>query len=114
MVEPGVVVLAVAGPIRDGVGGQQPYPRIAGGQAGVVALGSALAFYALIRSILRANANDDAIKAAIGKNTKGMISPVIYVVGVALAVVTPYLAYGCYAAVSLMWIIPDRRLAKNS
>ncbi|MGA2969460.1 MAG: TMEM175 family protein [Acidimicrobiales bacterium] len=81
---------------------------------GVVALGSALAYFALMRSILRANAEDDAIRTAIGKNTKGMISPVIYVIGVALAFVTPYLAYGCYAAVSLMWIIPDRRLAKKS
>jgi uncharacterized membrane protein len=81
---------------------------------GVVALGSALAFFALIKSILRANVDDDAIKTAIGKNTKGIISPVIYVIGGALAFVSPFLAYASYAAVSLMWIIPDRRLAKNS
>lgn len=80
---------------------------------GVIALGSALAFFALILSILRANVDDEAVRAAIGKNTKGKISPVIYVIGVALAFVTPYLAYACYAAVSLMWIIPDRRLAKK-
>jgi uncharacterized membrane protein len=80
---------------------------------GVVALGSALAYFALILSILRANVDDVAIKAAIGKNTKGKISPVIYVIGIGLAFVTPYLAYGCYAAVSLIWIIPDRRLGKK-
>ena len=81
---------------------------------GVVALGSALAFFVLIKSILRANVDDDAIRAAIGKNTKGKISPLIYVLGVALAFVTPYLAYGCYVTVSLVWIIPDRRLATKS
>jgi len=75
---------------------------------------SALAFFALIKSILRANVDDDAIGAAIGRNTKGMVSPVIYVIGGALASVSRYLAYASYATVSLMRIIPDRRLAKNS
>ena len=34
----------------------------------------------------------------------------IYLAGIALAFVTPYLMYACAAAVSAMWIVPDPRL----
>ncbi len=52
---------------------------------GVVALGAALAYFALVRAILRANVDDDVIVAAIGRDVKGMASPVIYVAGCGLA-----------------------------
>jgi uncharacterized membrane protein len=77
---------------------------------GVVALGSALAYFALVRAILRANSDDAGIAAAVGKDIKGVISPIVYLVGFGLAFVSPYLAYVCYASVSLLWFVPDRRL----
>jgi uncharacterized membrane protein len=80
---------------------------------GVVALGSALAYFILVRTILRANVDDDALSAAVGVDIKGVISPIIYVIGIGLAFVSPYASYACYAAVSLLWFVPDRRLAKS-
>jgi uncharacterized membrane protein len=80
---------------------------------GVVALGAALAYFALVRAILRANPDDDRITAALGRDYKGIASPIIYAVGIGLAPIEPYLSYGCYVAVSLLWFIPDRRLTKN-
>jgi uncharacterized membrane protein len=81
------------------------------GTYGVVALGAALAYFALVRAILRANPDDPTIRAALGRDYKGLASPIIYAVGIGLAPVEPYLSYGCYAVVSLLWFIPDRRLA---
>ena len=81
---------------------------------GAIALGAALAYYALVRAILRANPHDADIAAAVGKDIKGMVSPVVYVAGFGLAFVSPYLAYACYAAVSLLWFIPDRRLTNST
>ena len=43
-----------------------------------------------------------------------MVSPIVYVAGFGLAFVSPYLAYACYGAVSLLWFIPDRRLTKST
>ena len=77
---------------------------------GVVALGAALAYFALVRAILRANPDDERISAALGRDYKGIASPMIYAVGIALSPWEPYLSYGCYAAVSVLWFIPDRRL----
>lgn len=81
---------------------------------GVVALGAALAYFVLVRSILRANPDDQSMARAVGTDIKGIASPVIYAAGVALAYVSPYLSYACYTVVALAWFIPDRRLAKEN
>lgn len=81
---------------------------------GVVALAAALAYFVLVRSILRANPADPDIVAAIGTDVKGIVSPVIYAAGIGLAFVSPYLAYACYFLVSLIWFIPDRRLTRTA
>ena len=79
---------------------------------GSVALAAALAYFALVRSILRANPADPEFVAAVGKDVKGIISPVIYAAGIGLSFVSPYLAYACYLSVSVIWFIPDRRLTR--
>lgn len=79
---------------------------------GIVALGAALAFFALVRAILRANPDDAGLAAAVGRDVKGTASEVIYAVGIGLAFVSPYLAYACYVAVAVVWFVPDRRLTR--
>jgi uncharacterized membrane protein len=81
---------------------------------GVVALGAALAYTALVRAILRANPGDPQLVAAIGADTKGNISLAFYIAGTALAFASPYATYACCAAVSILWFIPDRRLTRHS
>jgi uncharacterized membrane protein len=81
---------------------------------GVVTLGAALTYYMLVRTILSANHHDVELLAAVSHDVKGMISPVIFLVGIGLAFVSPYLAYICYAVVSLMWLVPDRRLTRRT
>jgi len=81
---------------------------------GAIALAAALAYFALVRAILRANPDDTGIVAAVGRDTKGIASPVIYATGIGLAFVDPYLAYACYLSVSVLWFIPDRRLTRTT
>jgi uncharacterized membrane protein len=45
---------------------------------GGVAIGCSLAYFALVRSIVRANPDDTEIKDAVGRDVKGVISPVVY------------------------------------
>ncbi len=80
---------------------------------GVVALGAALAYFLLVRTIVKANRDDDHLAAAVGRDVKGTVSPLVYAAGIGLAFVSPYLAYACYAAVSLVWFVPDRRLTRT-
>jgi uncharacterized membrane protein len=49
---------------------------------------------------------------AIGKDLKGIISLIIYAVGIALAFVNSWLAFGLYVLVAIIWLVPDRRIEK--
>ena len=46
----------------------------------------------------------------MGRDFKGKISVVIYAVAIPLAFVSRWIAVGLYVAVSLMWLVPDRRI----
>jgi uncharacterized membrane protein len=78
---------------------------------GVADLGAAIAYFVLVRTIVRANA-DSHVAAAIGSDAKGLLSAVLYAVAIGLAAVRPWLAYGVYVLVALIWLIPDRRLVR--
>ncbi len=77
---------------------------------GAVALGAALAYSVLVRRIIRVDGSASAVARSIGSDAKGYLSLVMYAAGIGLAFVTPFLSYGFYAAVAVIWFIPDRRL----
>jgi TMEM175 potassium channel family protein len=78
---------------------------------GVVALAAALSYTALVRTIIRANP-DSRVSTSIGSDIKSLVSMALYAVGIALAFVTPWAAYGAYVLVALIWFVPDRRLVR--
>ena len=67
--------------------------------------------YFLLTLALRAVNQDTRINELLQRDTKARVSLALYTLGIALAFVQPLLAYGAYALVSIMWFIPDRRLA---
>ena len=79
---------------------------------GLVSTLCAVAYYVLSRAILRANHHDRMLVRALGHDVKGRISLALALVGVALAFVSAYLAYACYAVLTVMWFVPDRRLVR--
>jgi uncharacterized membrane protein len=81
---------------------------------GVIGLMAGLAYSILCRSIIRANGDDSEVARAIGSDLKGNTSVVLYALGVGLAWVSPWIAYALYAAISVMWFVPDRRLDPRS
>jgi uncharacterized membrane protein len=80
---------------------------------GAVAMGAAISFSILVRAIIGCNGTTSGVARAIGSDVKGKLSVVLYVAGVGLAWVSPWIAYSIYAAVALMWFIPDRRLERE-
>jgi uncharacterized membrane protein len=50
---------------------------------------------------------------AVGAEIKGWISVAFYVAAILAATLwTPWIALGLYALVSLMWLVPDRRIER--
>jgi uncharacterized membrane protein len=77
---------------------------------GIVLLLAALAYNILQSTLMNADGPSSKLREAIGLDLKGKISPLIYVVGIAVAYVQPMIAIGVYSLVALMWLVPDRRI----
>jgi uncharacterized membrane protein len=80
---------------------------------GIVALAAAIAYTVLVRALIRANGRDSSVATAIASDAKGYASLGLYAAGVGLAFVGPWISYAIYAAVSVMWFIPDRRFSRR-
>ncbi len=81
---------------------------------GTDALLAGVAYYILVRALIRANGRDSPLARAVARDYKGMVSVILYALGVAGAFLSPWIAYAFYVSVSLMWIVPDPRLRRPS
>jgi uncharacterized membrane protein len=77
---------------------------------GGVLLCSAFAYTILQNSIIADEGPDSPLARAVGRDWKGKTSLLLYAVAIPLAFVREWLADGIYAAVALMWLVPDRRI----
>lgn len=80
---------------------------------GVVLLLAGTAYFILSRSLISLHGEDSVLAAALGRDFKGKVSVVIYVVAIALAFVRPWLACALYVLVAVMWLIPDQRIERT-
>ena len=79
---------------------------------GAVLLGSAIAYSILVRALLAVHAKGSPLARAIGRDTKGILSLVAYVVAIAISPVAAWVSLGIYFAVALAWLVPDRRMER--
>ncbi len=77
---------------------------------GLVLLMAAIAYWILLRVILKSHGKDSILAQALGKNTKGNISPILYVIGLVSAFFNVWISGAIFILVAVMWIIPDRRI----
>ena len=80
---------------------------------GAVQFMSGTAYFILVRALLVLHGSDSVLAAAIGRDFKGIVSVVLYLVAVVLAFVHPAIACGLYIFVAAMWLIPDRRITRT-
>ena len=78
---------------------------------GVNLLAAAIAFFVLQQAIFRCPGGD-RLRTALGRDLKGKLSPLIYLAGILMAFVSPWLAVACYVAVAVIWLVPDRRVER--
>jgi uncharacterized membrane protein len=80
---------------------------------GAVALAAGIGYSILVRTLIRANGRTSAIAAAVGSDVKGYASLAMYAAGVVFAFVSPWISYGFYVAIALVWFVPDRRFTRT-
>jgi len=79
---------------------------------GAVLLMAAIAYWILVRTIIAGEGRDSLVAQAIGKDTKGVLSALLYSVAIPLAFVNKWLSLSLYVIVAVMWLVPDRRIEK--
>ena len=80
---------------------------------GVSLLLPAIAYYLLQLSIVKTSESGSTLKSALGRDLKGKLSPVWYATAIGFAFFAPFVSYAIYAAVAVLWIVPDRRITKK-
>jgi uncharacterized membrane protein len=80
---------------------------------GVNLLLAGVGYYLLTLPLLHIHGKESTLALALGRDLKGKISLVLYVIAIALAFVNPLLAGAIYVAVAIIWLVPDRRIEKH-
>lgn len=99
-------------PFSTGWMGEHEMAALPAALYGAILLMAAVAYYILQQLIVRQHPNRKPLDAVLGRDFKGRVSPLVYLAAIATAFINPVISYVLYAAVALMWIVPDRRLEK--
>ena len=99
-------------PFVTGWMGENHFDRAPTALYGVALLMPAIAYYLLQRAIIAQQGAESPLQRALGGDFKGRISPVFYIVAIALSFVAPWAAQAIYVLVALMWLVPDRRIER--
>ena len=97
-------------PFMTGFMGENDFASLPVALYGTVSLLAAIAYFILQQAIISDQGEGSRLAAAVGRDRKGKISPVLYLGGVVLAYPLRYVALAFYVIVALMWLIPDRRI----
>ena len=97
-------------PFVTGWMGENHFAQLPTAIYGAVLLCAALAYYILVRAIIAQQGAGSKLAAAVGRDVKGIISPVLYTVAIGSTFVNPAIAQGIYVLVALTWLAPDRRI----
>jgi uncharacterized membrane protein len=79
---------------------------------GVVLVLAATAWVVLEKALIARNPASELARA-VGRGWKEKISAALYVLGIGLAFVRPWIAEAIYATAALLWIVPDRRFERR-
>jgi uncharacterized membrane protein len=79
---------------------------------GFVLLMAAISYWLLVRAIIAREGQDSVLARAIGKDFKGNVSVVIYVVAIPAAFLSEWIAQALYVLTAVLWLVPDRRIER--
>jgi uncharacterized membrane protein len=69
-----------------------------------------VAYLILSRTLIQAEGERSLLAKAIGSDTKGKLSALLYAIAIAVAFYQPLASAAIYVAVAAMWLVPDRRI----
>ena len=80
---------------------------------GMVLLMAAIAYYILAHCLTSIHGKDSAFARSLGSDRKGKISMLIYISGIVLSFLHPWIGFGVYTLVAAIWVVPDKRFEER-
>ena len=77
---------------------------------GGVLLLAGISYFILEKAIIAEQGENSRLAEALGKDVKGKVSPLLFAVAIPTAFVYRWVSIGLYIFVTLMWLVPDRRI----
>jgi uncharacterized membrane protein len=93
--------------------GENSFAPIPVAAYGVVLLAAAIAYFLLVRALIAREGRDSLLARAIGNDDKGKASPLLYAIAIPIALVAPWVSFGLYVLVAMIWFVPDLRIERN-
>jgi len=97
-------------PFATGWMGENHFAPLPSALYGVVLLLAAVAYWLLQQAIIAAEGPGSMLAAAVGRDWKGKLSPVLYLVAILSTVWLLWVAQAIYVLAALIWVVPDKRI----
>ncbi len=98
-------------PFTTGWMGENDFARLPTMLYGINLLACAIAYHAIQTQLARHHGPDSPLVQALGRDIKGKLSLLCYVVGtLTAAFASPPLGFAIFVGVALFWLVPDRRM----
>lgn len=97
-------------PFTTGWMGENHFAPLTVAVYGANLLACAVAYTVLQTLLVREHEANSNLEAALGKDIKGKISLVCYVLAIGFAYFNQWISGALYVFVALMWLVPDRRI----
>ena len=99
-------------PFVTGWMGENDFAPVPTALYGVVLLMAAMTYLLLQTPILRQHPADSALRREFARDLKGKLSPLAYLAAILAAFRWPWIAWGLYALVAIVWVVPDKRIER--
>lgn len=99
-------------PFATGWVGENKFASLPVASYGTVLLFAAVAYFILTRALIALHGRDSVLSTVLGRDFKGKISMVAYLVAVPVAFLSSWLAFALYVLVASIWFVPDQRIEK--
>ena len=100
-------------PFATGWMGENHFASLPAALYGAVLLASGIAYKLLQNQIVALEGPESKLARAVGRDGKGLVSPLLYGIAIPMAFLQRWVALAIYVFVTLMWLVPDRRIEKD-
>ena len=79
---------------------------------GVILFMAAIAYFILQQLIIASHGNESILKKAVGKDVKGKISPILYILAILFSFSIQWISISLFVLVAIIWLVPDKRIER--